>query len=52
MKTYPLISFLAAAAAFAFSPLNFELAVSLLFGIGLGCVVLHDYTPEMTRLRT
>jgi hypothetical protein len=52
MKTYPIIALLAAFVAFVFSPLSFELTISLLFTAGLGCVVLCDYTREAPRLRS
>ncbi len=51
MKTYPLIAFIAATAAFAFSVISFESAVSLLFIGGLARVVLHDYARETSRVR-
>jgi len=43
MKTLPVIAFLAALAAFVFSPLSFEVAGSLLFGTGLLCMIAADY---------
>jgi hypothetical protein len=42
MKTYSSFAFVAALVAF-FSPLSFELSVSLLFAAGLGSILLHDY---------
>jgi hypothetical protein len=51
MKTFPLISSIAALVAFVFSPLGFETSVSLLFTVGLAGVLLHDYTREAPALR-
>jgi hypothetical protein len=43
MKTLPAITFVGALLAFAFLPLPFELAVSLLFATGMAGIVLGDY---------
>ena len=51
MKTLPLIVFLTAFVAFVFSSFSLELSASLLFTIGLGCVLLHDYTRPTLRTR-
>jgi hypothetical protein len=46
MKTYSIITFLAAFVAFVFAPLSFEVASSLLFAAGLGCVLVGDYSRQ------
>jgi hypothetical protein len=46
MKTYSLIAIIAALVAFVLSPLSIELFVSLLFVVGLGSILLHDYVRE------
>jgi hypothetical protein len=51
MKTSLLFAFLVSTIAFAFSPLSIELAVSFLFTIGFGCVVLFEYTREARKFR-
>ena len=42
MKTFPLIAFLAALAAFVLSPLSFEISASLLFAAGIVCILMND----------
>ncbi|HTO03398.1 MAG TPA: hypothetical protein VL069_06835 [Opitutus sp.] len=49
MKTYPIIAFVTAFVAFVFSPLSLEIASSLIFSVGLACVVLFDYSREPAR---
>lgn len=44
MKTCTAIAFLAALVALIITPFGFELASSLLFAAGLGCVAISDYT--------
>ena len=43
MKTLPLVAFLAALGAFLFSPLNFEVAVSMLLTLGVASILTTDY---------
>jgi hypothetical protein len=52
MKTLSNLAFLAALAAFFFSPFSLELSLSLLFTIGLGSIAIADYTrPRSSRWR-
>ena len=51
MKTYPIIAFLAALVAFVFSPLSFEVAGSILFAAGFGCVLIGDYSRRTRSLK-
>lgn len=51
MKTsLTILSLLAAAAAVALFPVNFEAAGSLLFAVGFGAIVYSDYTTQTRRL--
>ena len=43
MKTLPILAAVAALAAFATLPLNFETTCSVLFGAGLAIIVYGDY---------
>lgn len=43
MKTLPLIAFVAALGAFLFSPMSFELSISLLLTLGIASILISDY---------
>ena len=43
MKTLPLVAFLAAFGAFLFSPLSFEVSMSLLLTLGIASILTSDY---------
>jgi hypothetical protein len=52
MKTLLISALLAAAAAFAFSPISFEVAASVLFTLGLGAILTVDYARRAGVLQT
>jgi hypothetical protein len=43
MKTLPAIAFLAALVAFVFSPVSFEIAMSILLTLGVASILTSDY---------
>lgn len=50
MKTYSILTVIAALVAFSLSFFTIELSSSLLFTIGLGVVATYDYTRQLRSL--
>ena len=50
MKTYPIITFLATLVVFLVGPFSFEVSGSLLFAVGLSCVLTVDYGRSSNQL--
>jgi hypothetical protein len=52
MKTLLISALLAAAIAFVFAPISFEVATSILLALGLGSILTLDYARRTSVLQT